>query len=241
MWITLMSIFWLDNRLIFPHPDNAELSGILAAGGDLKPERLLLAYRSGIFPWFNEDDPILWWSPDPRFVLFPNELIVARSMRPYFNQSRFRITVDTCFETVMRACGNQARPGQDGTWITEDMVESYCTLHRLGFAHSVEVWDGAILAGGLYGIALGRIFFGESMFSKQSNASKFGFIALVQRLKQLGYILVDCQQETQHLASLGARPIPRTEFLELLDEVVYEDYLRGDWSQMESFQNLAQL
>jgi leucyl/phenylalanyl-tRNA--protein transferase len=236
-----MPIFWLDNRLIFPHPAQAESSGILAAGGDLNPDRLLLAYRSGIFPWFNEDDPIIWWSPDPRFVLFPSELVIARSMRPYFNQSRFRISVDTCFEMVIRACGNQPRSGQNGSWITDDMVNAYRVLHRLGYAHSVEVWEGNSLVGGLYGIALGRIFFGESMFSKSSNASKFGFISLVRRLQALGYSLIDCQQETRHLGSLGARSIARAEFLDQLDAFVNEDYLIGDWSKMKEFQNLAQL
>lgn len=241
LWKTQMSIFWLDNRLIFPAPQYAEPSGILAAGGDLKPERLLLAYRSGIFPWFTEDDPILWWSPDPRFVLFPSELVVSRSMRPYFNQKRFSITLDTCFEQVIRACGTQSREGQDGTWITEEMVEAYCLLHQQGCAHSVEVWDNSILVGGLYGISLGHIFFGESMFSKVSNASKYGFIALVRRLEQLGFLLVDCQQETRHLASLGARPIARTQFLEILESAAWDDYLSGNWGKMEAFQNLELL
>ncbi len=208
----------LENDYTFPPVDLADPNGILAVGGDLSVDRLLEAYRQGIFPWFNPDDPIIWWSPDPRFVLFPDDLKIHKSMRPYFNQQKFKVSFDHDFETVMRSCQVQRRNHQQGgTWITEDMIEGYCNLHQQGFAHSVEVWDGEELVGGLYGIALGKIFFGESMFAKVSNASKFGFITLVQELKKKGFKLIDCQQETGHLGSLGARAIPRKEFIEMLE------------------------
>jgi leucyl/phenylalanyl-tRNA--protein transferase len=171
-----MPVFWLTEEISFPPPELANEDGILAVGGDLSTDRLLLAYSMGLFPWFNPDDPILWWSPDPRFVLYPDKLKVAKSMRPYFNQNKFQVTFDTCFEKVIMACQQQYRKGQSGgTWITDEMVTSYTQLNKLGFAHSVEVWKDEELVGGLYGISLGKIFFGESMFAKRSNASKFGF------------------------------------------------------------------
>jgi leucyl/phenylalanyl-tRNA---protein transferase len=229
-----MPVFWLDdNEISFPSPDQATPEGVLAIGGDLSPARLLFAYQLGIFPWFNENDPILWWSPDPRFVLFPEELIVAKSMRPYFNQGKFKATIDHDFEAVMRACQLQYRPGQGGgSWITEDMIAAYSALHRSGFAHSVEVWEDGELVGGLYGISLGKVFFGESMFARRSNASKFGFISLVRKLKELGFWLIDCQQETQHLGSLGARAIPRTQFCAFLKKNEAEDTMIGSWAQL---------
>ena len=200
-------------------------------GGDLSPERLLLAYRMGIFPWFNDDDPILWWSPDPRFVLFPKELKVSKSMRPYFNKKKFRVTFDQQFEVVIRSC-QEPRGGQGfGTWITEEMVEAYRTLHEMGYAHSVEVWQEEELVGGLYGIGLGKCFYGESMFTKVSNASKFGFIALVRELNALGFWLIDCQQQTKHLRSLGAKAIPRSHFLEILKKNEHEQTLIGNWGE----------
>ena len=228
-----MPVFWLsDDKIAFPDPSLANEDGVLAVGGDLSPERLLLAYQLGIFPWYNEQDPILWWSPDPRFVLFPNELKVAKSMRPYFNQRKFELTLDTHFREVIASCQTSRRKGQlGGTWITDEMLEAYCRLHDLGLAHSVEVWKGDRLVGGLYGIALGKIFFGESMFAKESNASKFGFIALVRMLEQFGYWLVDCQQETRHLGSLGARNIPRETFLDYLKKNQVESTMRGGWTE----------
>ncbi len=210
-------MYWLQEELIFPHPNLSNPDGLLAVGGDLTPERLLLAYKNGIFPWFNPGELFLWWSPDPRFVLFPEDLKVSKSMRPYFNQNKFRVSYDTCFSEVIYECSQAIRRGQSGTWITEEMIESYTKLHEMGWVHSVEVFEGKELVGGLYGIAMGQVFFGESMFSKVSNASKFGFISLVQNLIEHGFTLIDCQQETAHLASLGAISIPRDEFLELME------------------------
>lgn len=228
-----MPVFWLDDEsLDFPAPDLATPEGIIAVGGDLSPARLLTAYSEGIFPWFNEGDPILWWSPDPRFVLFPDELVVSRSMRPYFNQKKFQVSFDRNFEGVMRNCQQSNRNGQSGdTWITEDMIQAYVQLHQLGYAHSVEVWQNEELVGGLYGISLGKIFFGESMFAKVSNASKYGFITLVQNLRDKGFVLIDCQQQTQHLGSLGARPIGRKFFLQYLEENKKQETLTGPWTQ----------
>jgi len=179
-------LYWLrKDQITFPNADLANADGILAVGGDLSAERLIEAYQNGIFPWFNPEDPIIWWSPNPRFVLFPDEIKVSKSMRPYFNQKKFKISCDTVFEEVINSCSKQNRSGQlGGTWITDNMVEAYVNLHRLGYAHSVEVWNEDELVGGLYGISLGKIFFGESMFSKVSNASKFGFITLVKKLTE---------------------------------------------------------
>lgn len=212
----------------------ADPNGILAVGGDLSPERLLTAYAAGIFPWFNEGEPIIWWSPDPRFVLFPNELKVSKSMRPYFNQQKFTVTLDMQFEAVMRGCQTQRRTGQfGGTWITEDMVSAYVRLHELGYAHSVEVWKNEEqLVGGLYGIALGKVFFGESMFARETNASKFGFISMVQNLRALDFQLIDCQQETNHLGSLGARAIDRSAFLEILQKNQETQTFLGSWTDL---------
>ncbi len=226
-----MPVFWLpDDTMIFPDPALANSEGILAIGGDLSAERLLLAYRMGIFPWFNPEDPIVWWSPDPRFVLFPDDLKVSKSMRPYFNKEKFQLSFDTQFEEVMRNCQISKRSGQaGGTWITESMIAGYCELHELGYAHSVEVWQAGELVGGLYGIALGMCFFGESMFAKANNASKFGFISLVRRLKAKGYELIDCQQHTKHLASLGAIDIPRDHFLALLEKKIDAPTELGKW------------
>ena len=230
-----MPIYWLsENDLKFPHPELATEDGIVAIGGDLSPQRLLLAYQIGLFPWYNPNDPILWWSPDPRFVLFPENLKVAKSMRSYFNQNKFEVTYDTSFEAVIRGCQQNRRKGQaGGTWISEEMIEAYVNLHNLGFAHSVEVWsqENELIAG-LYGIALGKVFFGESMFTKVNNGSKYGFIKLVHDLQSQGFWLIDCQQETDHLKSLGAEPIPRVEFLEYLKKNESEKTLKGKWTEI---------
>ncbi|SFU28423.1 leucyl/phenylalanyl-tRNA--protein transferase [Pustulibacterium marinum] len=211
-------MIFLNDSLQFPHPENASPEGILAVGGDLSPERLLLAYSEGIFPWFDEDQPILWWSPDPRMVLFPEKLKVSKSMRQILRRNEFVVTFNQDFERVIRACASVKREGQYGTWITEDMIQAYLKLHHLGKAISVEVYKEDELVGGLYGIDLGTVFCGESMFSKVSNASKTGFITLVQMLKEKEYTLIDCQVYTDHLASLGAEEIPRIEFLKLLHQ-----------------------
>jgi len=194
-------------------------NGLLCAGGDLSPQRLLTAYRQGIFPWYSEGEPILWWSPDPRQVLFTDELHISRSLRRQLNKRAFYIRYNTAFRQVILGCAAPRR-GQAGTWITDEMIEAYCALHALGYAHSVEAWQGGQLVGGLYGLLIGRVFFGESMFSRVDNASKVALVHLVARLRQMGVPLIDCQQETAHTASLGARPIPRRAFLSLLRQLV---------------------
>lgn len=209
-------MYFLSRELYFPNVNQASPEGIVAIGGDLSAERLMLAYRSGIFPWFEDDEPILWWSPPERMVLFLDELKVSKSMRNIINRKQFRITFNTAFKNVITNCRDIKRDGQPGTWITDDMTEAYCRLHELGFAKSVEVWQDDELVGGLYGIDLGHIFCGESMFSKVSNASKIGFIALVQQLKLAKYRLLDCQVHNNHLESLGAREIDRDDFLAIL-------------------------
>ena len=214
---------WLTDRLEFPPVEEANPWGALAVGGDLSPERLLLAYRSGIFPWYDENQPIVWYAPDPRFVLYPDRLRVARRMRPVLKQQPFEITYDTQFSEVIRHCQQVKRPNQSGTWITEAVRVAYIRLHQLGHAHSVEVWQDSKLVGGVYGIALGSLFFGESMFSLVNNASKVGFITLVHRLRARGFTLIDCQVATPHLARWGAEPIPRTEFLEELSAGLSQD------------------
>lgn len=223
-----MPIFSLDDEIVFPPVHLADERGILAVGGDLSPRRLLLAYASGIFPWYSEDDPIIWWSPDPRFVLFPGELRVSRTMRQTLGRNIFRITADRAFAHVIESC-RRPRRRQDGTWITDEMTAAYVHLHELGFAHSVEAWAGDELAGGLYGISLGGCFFGESMFTEVNDASKAAFITMVRVLAGRGFELIDCQVHTGHLASLGARPIPRDEFTAILERHTNRETLRGSW------------
>jgi len=205
------------DSLTFPPLTKAlqEPNGLLAAGGDLSPERLVQAYRHGCFPWFQDGQPILWWSPDPRTVLFPDELHVSRSLAKLIRQQRYQVSFDTDFETVIAACA-APRDYADGTWITDPMRAAYCELHRRGFAHSVEVRENGELVGGLYGLAMGRLFFGESMFSRADNASKVGFVTLVEHLRAAGFVLIDCQMPTNHLHSLGARAISRESFAEHL-------------------------
>ena len=231
-----MPVFLLPkDQVAFPPTELATPEGMLAIGGDLSPERLLMAYRLGIFPWYSSNEPILWWSPDPRFVLFPTDLKVAKSMRPYFNQQKFQVTYDQAFEEVIRQC-QKPRRGQwgGGSWITGEMLDAYVGLHSLGYAHSVEVWDSGEMVGGLYGLSLGKCFFGESMFAKVSNASKFGFISLVKKLQALDFKLIDCQQQTKHLASLGAKAIPREEFVSMLKRNENEETLTGNWEELFS-------
>ena len=208
----------LNDDLIFPPVSMADEDGILAIGGNLSTERLLLAYRSGIFPWYSEGEPIAWWSPDPRFVLFPEKLRVTKSMQTVLNNGTFRFTTNRAFSMVIQQCKTAYRKEQEGTWITPDILEAYTKLHELGFAHSAEAWHNGELVGGLYGIRMGNIFFGESMFSKQSNASKFAFIHYVRLLQKEKVTLIDCQVYSSHLESLGAKMISREKFINLLSE-----------------------
>ena len=210
-------MYFLLNELFFPDVSEADEYGILAVGGDLSPERLMLAYRSGIFPWFDNDEPILWWSPSERMVLFPSELKISKSMRNILNKNIFKVTYNKDFRGVISNCSQISRQGQEGTWITAEMIEAYVKLHELGHAKSVEVWQNDELVGGLYGVDLGHVFCGESMFSKVSNASKVAFISLAQNLEKRKYKLIDCQVHNDHLESLGAREIERAEFMEILN------------------------
>ena len=221
---------WLAAGIPFPPLVRAlhEPNGLLAAGGDLSPERLLLAYRHGIFPWFSEGQPILWWSPDPRMVLFPDELKVSRSLAKTLKKRPFEMRADTAFRAVMECCA-APRLGEPGTWISTDMIAAYTRLHELGLAHSVEAWHGNELVGGLYGIALGRMFYGESMFSRANDASKIAFVHLVRQLERWGFGMIDCQMKTAHLSSLGAREIPREEFARRLDELLDYPDTPGHW------------
>jgi leucyl/phenylalanyl-tRNA---protein transferase len=211
-------IFYLSDELVFPPTDLAEPDGLLAVGGDLQPERLLLAYQNGIFPWYSKEEPICWWCPNPRFVLLPQNLKVSRSMQQLFKKELFTFTINRAFEQVMTNCRTIARHGQGGTWIQPEMIAAYAKLHQQGYALSAEAWLHGELAGGLYGVLLGKVFFGESMFSHESNASKFAFISLVKQLQQQGIVLIDCQMHTPHLESLGAAFIARSEFTGYLEQ-----------------------
>ena len=210
-------MYFLTDELIFPPVDSANVEGLLAVGGDLSPERLLLAYQSGIFPWFDNDSIILWWSPDPRMILFPDQIKISKSMKKVIRNDQFRLTKNTCFKEVLEYCSSVPREGQDGTWITDDMKNAYIALHEKGIAKSYEVWEGDTLVGGLYGVDLGDVFCGESMFSLTSNASKFAFIKLAEELQAKDYKVIDCQLHTDHLESMGAQEIPRKEFMKFLD------------------------
>lgn len=222
---------WLEHGTPFPPVESAlrHPNGLLAAGGDLSPERLLEGYRRGIFPWFSEGDPILWWSPDPRMVLLPGELKISRSFAKTLRNRPYEVRFDSAFERTMEGCA-APRKGETGTWITTEIREAYLRLHRLGYAHSVETWMEGELAGGLYGVAVGRVFFGESMFSRARDASKIALAALVAHLKSEDYGLIDCQMRTRHLETLGAREIPRRRFSRLLEELVHYSRAPAAWS-----------
>lgn len=224
-----MPVFQLDHRLVFPPPQLADPDGLLAVGGDLRAERLLLAYSSGIFPWPTEGFPLLWHSPDPRFVLPYNHLHVSKSLRRQLNKNPFRLTLDTAFRDVIVQCAAKHRPGQKGTWVTEEMVEAYDHLHELGFAHSVEVWDQDELVGGLYGVSIGAAFFGESMFAHRPDASKIAFVKLVQQLWRWDIRLIDSQVHTKHLERFGAVHWPRSIYLEQLAKSLQHKTRRGPW------------
>lgn len=227
--LTWMPVYSLPTQHIFPPVSHAEEDGLLAVGGDLDPARILRAYAQGIFPWYSGRSPILWWSPDPRMVLFPGELRISKSMQQVLRKGMFQVTVDQDFPAVIQACARTPRAGQKGTWLGKDMQRAYTELHRLGHAHSVEVWQEGRLVGGLYGVALGTVFCGESMFSHASNASKVGLITLVAALREHGFGLIDCQVHTSHLESLGAKEIPRAAFLELLTRGAAEQGWEGKW------------
>lgn len=213
----MSQIPWLDHTLEFPALSTAltDPDGLLAAGGDLSPERIIAAYKKGIFPWFSDDQPILWWSPNPRCVVFPEKLHISKSLKKKLNKQLFTVTFDQDFPSVIQSCAD-SRGEEAGTWITEDMLEAYIELHHLGIAHSVEVWNGDQLVGGLYGLAIGRCFFGESMFSSETDASKIAFVYLANQLQAWDYQIIDCQVENPHLLTLGAETIQRSEFQSIL-------------------------
>ncbi len=225
-----MPVFRLTDELIFPDPSHAVSGGLLAVGGDLSPERLLLAYANGIFPWYSDPDPILWWSPDPRLVLFPDELRVSSSLKRVIRKNTYKVTVNQAFSAVIRGCADVRAKSGEGTWITAEMIEAYVRLHELGYAYSIESWSGDELSGGLYGVALGRVFFGESMFTLKTDASKVALVHLVGMLRDFGFHLIDCQTTTEHLKRFGAREIPRGEFLDRLASA-----LEGNWKALDLF------
>jgi leucyl/phenylalanyl-tRNA--protein transferase len=225
-----MPIYRLIKEVVFPPPEQAHPSGLLAVGGDLSTARLLEAYRLGIFPWYSENEPILWWSPDPRLVLDPGDFSISRSLRKTLKKRTFAVTFDQAFGDVMRACATVPREGQPGTWITDEMQEAYERLHRLGYAHSVETWFHGELAGGLYGVSLGKAFFGESMFHRRTDASKVALAALVERLKSWDFHFIDAQMTTEHLLRLGATELPRRIFLRRLAEALKSPTKKGKWA-----------
>ena len=216
-----MTVYRLTKELVFPPPELADDDGLLAIGGDLSVNRLILAYSMGIFPWYSDNDPILWWSPDPRLVLIPGELKVSRTLRQTIKKGIYHVTTNTAFEDVIRNCATIRRKGQGGTWITGDMIKAYVRLHKAGYAHSVESWAGDELAGGFYGVMMGKAFFGESMFAKKTDASKVAFATYAAILAEKDFELIDCQVTTDHMKRFGAREIPRTEFLKLLQKVLH--------------------
>ena len=224
-----MSVYRLTDKIIFPPPEYADEDGLLAVGGDLSEERLLLAYAMGIFPWYSEDSPILWWSPDPRLILIPKEVRVSRSLKQTIKKGIYEVTMDKAFDRVVRSCAEVHRKKDGKTWITQDMFDAYLRLHGSGVAHSVESWYRRELAGGLYGVALGGAFFGESMFTKRTDASKVAFVNLVHYLLQWDFELIDCQVTTEHLMSLGAKNVSRSKFLGILRHALRRQTRRGIW------------
>ncbi len=225
-----MPVVFLEPGAAFPDPRRAGPVGLVAVGGDLRPESLLEAYSKGIFPWFQRGRTVFWFSPDPRLVLLPWDLRVGRSLRKTLRRAVFEVTLDTAFEAVIRGCAAADRPGQEGTWITRDMIQAYCRLHEMGYAHSAEAWKRGKLAGGVYGVSLGGVFFGESMFSRASDASKAAFVHLVRQLDLWGFQMVDCQVHTEHLARFGAVEWSRARFLQGLRRALGEPTRRGRWS-----------
>jgi leucyl/phenylalanyl-tRNA--protein transferase len=226
-----MPVFRLSEHILFPHPELAEDNGLLAVGGDLSAERLIAAYRSGIFPWYAKGDPILWWFTSPRLVLFPSELKISNRLARYQRKSNYTVTLDTAFAQVIRMCADIRSDSRRETWISTEMQQAYSQLHNLGYAHSVECWQDGTLVGGLYGIALDRVFFGESMFSQADNASKIGFLHLVAYLQARAFQMIDCQMTTQHLLRFGAREIPGRHFSELLKKYIQSTTPDGSWKK----------
>ena len=224
-----MPVFLLSDTIDFPPPHLASKEGLLAVGGDLSQKRLVLAYRMGIFPWFSDGDPILWWSPDPRLVLYPSEIKISKTLKKIIKKDVFSVTMDMAFDEVINQCAQVRRQNNQGTWIVKDMIYAYCKLHRSGFAHSVEVWQQEELAGGLYGVSLGKCFFGESMFSRVSNASNIALVKLAKYISELSFDLIDCQVRTDHLIRFGAREIPRKRFLNQLEISLNAPTQRGRW------------
>ena len=224
-----MPVFLLSDTIEFPTPHLASEDGLLAVGGDLSQERLLLAYRMGIFPWFSNNEPILWWSPDPRLVLYPHEIKISKTLRKIIKKDVFNVSMDLAFNEVINQCAQVRVQKNEGTWIVRDMIDAYCNLHEAGFAHSVEVWHQGDLAGGLYGVSLGKCFFGESMFTRVSNASNVGLVKLLEHLKELSFDMIDCQVPTEHLIRFGARKIPRKLFLKQLERSLTAATKRGKW------------
>jgi leucyl/phenylalanyl-tRNA--protein transferase len=228
-----MPVFQLPDEILFPDPSLAEPDGLLAVGGDLSPERLLAAYKNGIFPWYSEHEPILWWSPDPRLVLFPKKFKVSHSLKQKIKKNVFSVRMDSDFEQVISACAEKERNHEAGTWITDEMKKAYIELHRKGFAHSVESYFDGKLVGGLYGVSLGKAFFGESMFHMMTDASKVALYYLVEKAKEFNFLFIDSQVETEHLMSLGAELIPRKKYLKLLTEAIHFPSQKGKWRNNE--------
>jgi leucyl/phenylalanyl-tRNA--protein transferase len=224
-----LPVYLLDEKIVFPSVEGA-INGVLAVGGDLSVQRLIEAYKKGIFPWYNEGEPILWWSPAKRFILFLEELHISKSMRRVINSGIFTVSFDTNFPEIIHHCAGVSRGGETGTWITQDMIEAYTALYEAGYAHSVEVWKDNKIVGGLYGVSLGRCFFAESMFHLETNASKFALIELVEFLKQHGFKFLDAQVYTEHVETMGAKNISRKEFMRLLQEGLQYETLKGKWT-----------
>ena len=225
-----MPVFLLSDDIAFPSPHLAPKEGLLAVGGDLTQKRLLMAYRMGIFPWFSNNQPIMWWSPDPRLVLFPDEIRISRTLKKIIKKKVFHVTMDSAFDQVINQCAQVRLQNNQATWIVEEMIDAYCKLHEFGYAHSVEAWHQGELAGGIYGISLGRCFFGESMFTQVSNASNVALVKLVEYLLSLSFDMIDCQIVTEHLIRFGAKEIPRARFLEKLNASLEKPTLRGRWT-----------
>lgn len=229
-----MPVYLLDkDYLLFPSATLAEKDGLLAVGGMLREDWLLKAYAEGIFPWFNTGQQILWWSPNPRFVIYPAQINVQKSMRPYLNNPKYEFKLDTAFEEVIQNCAYMYRKDQQGTWISKEMQEAYTKLHKIGVAHSAEIWHNDVLVGGLYGVSLGKVFFGESMFYKEKNMSKLALIRLAQWLEKRGFTMIDCQVFSKHIVRMGAIPLARIDFLKKLEEGLKEESIRGKWQAEE--------